>query len=292
MSNVSCGAHGEEIEGCRDDSYALTLKYIAIGSILIAGACGVAIPLVGKKRRFLRTDSNLFVTTKAFAAGVILATGFVHMLPDATEALNDSCLPEFPWSKFPFSGFISMMAALATLLADFVGTQYYERKQERQGHQVVNADSADMLSETESGIVPVETRGVDGRVFGAEEGGAMHIVGMHAHAAHHGHSHSQEQGACAGHQREDSHALSHSHSHGIGGGDEEDGGARHVVVSQACSYLYCILLVIWLMFVVFVTTSLHNSFSFFGEIARIVDSLPVAQVGGVMSILCMWMRLW
>ncbi|KAK4388750.1 Fe(2+) transport protein 3, chloroplastic [Sesamum angolense] len=232
MSNVACGAHDEEIEGCRDDSYALILKLIAIAAILIAGVCGVAIPLVGKKRRFLRTDSNLFVTAKAFAAGVILATGFVHMLPDATSALTDSCLPKNPWSKFPFSGFIAMMAALATLLADFVGTQYYERKQEKQ-NPIVQAGPSDVVSE--SGIVPIETRGYSGKVFGEEEGGAMHIVGMHAHAAHHRHSHSQEHGACQGHLREDSHG--HSHSHGIGGEDEE-GGVRHIVVSQACSSLF------------------------------------------------------
>ncbi|KAL9313136.1 hypothetical protein ACSQ67_018588 [Phaseolus vulgaris] len=86
-------------------------------------------PLVGKHRRFLRTDGNLFVGAKAFAAGVILATGFVHMLSDATEALRHPCLPAFPWKKFPFTGFFAMMAALFTLLLDFVGTQYYERKQ-------------------------------------------------------------------------------------------------------------------------------------------------------------------
>ncbi|KAL3500737.1 hypothetical protein ACH5RR_039830 [Cinchona calisaya] len=35
----------------------------------------------------------------------------------------------------------------------------------------------------ESGIVPAENEGLNGKVFGEEEGGAMHIVGMHAHAA-------------------------------------------------------------------------------------------------------------
>ncbi|GAB4837103.1 TPR repeat-containing protein zip4, partial [Ancistrocladus abbreviatus] len=49
----------------------LTLKLVAIGAILVAGVTGVAIPLLGKNRRFLRTDSNLFVAAKAFAAGVI-----------------------------------------------------------------------------------------------------------------------------------------------------------------------------------------------------------------------------
>ncbi|XP_047968008.1 zinc transporter 4, chloroplastic-like [Salvia hispanica] len=227
MSNVACDAQSEADDGCRDDKFALTLKLIAIAAILVMGVCGVAIPLVGKKRRFLRTDSNLFVAAKAFAAGVILATGFVHMLPDATEALTDACLPEFPWSKFPFSGFIAMMGALGTLLADFVGTQYYERKQRKQEEesQIVKADSSEAGSE--SGIAPTETRGSGRLVFGEEEGGAMHIVGMHAHAAHHRHSHSREQGSCDGHRGADQHGHSHSHSFGF-----EDNTARHIVVSQ------------------------------------------------------------
>ncbi|KAL2545015.1 zinc transporter 4 precursor [Forsythia ovata] len=224
MSNMTCGSIDEGLEGSRNESYALILKLIAIAAILVTGVCGVAIPLVGKKYRFLRTDSNAFVAAKAFAAGVILATGFVHMLPDATSSLTNPCLPKFPWSKFPFSGFIAMMAALATLLADFIGTQYYERKQEKQS-QSVKVDSLDSVSE--SSIVSVERRAGNGKVFGEEEGGAMHIVGMHAHAAHHRHSHSQEKGACEGHMS----SHGHSHSHGIGGGDEE-GGVRHVVVSQ------------------------------------------------------------
>ncbi|CAA2996121.1 zinc transporter 4, chloroplastic [Olea europaea subsp. europaea] len=224
MSNMTCGSIVPGLDGCRNESYALVLKLIAIATILITGVCGVAIPLVGKDCRFLRTDSKFFVAAKAFAAGVILATGFVHILPDATSSLTDPCLPKFPWSKFPFSGFIAMMAALATLLADFIGTQYYERKQEKQNHSV-QADSLDLISE--SSIVPVERRAGDETLFGEEEGGAMHIVGIHAHAAHHRHNHSQENGACDGH----SNSYGHSHSHGIGGIDEE-GGVRHAVVSQ------------------------------------------------------------
>ena len=41
--------------------------------------------LIGKNRRFLQTEGNLFVAAKSFAAGVILATGFVHMVAGGTE---------------------------------------------------------------------------------------------------------------------------------------------------------------------------------------------------------------
>lgn len=226
MSSTSCRTDNGELDSCRDEPAALILKIVAIASILIAGVCGVAIPLVGKKRRFLGTDSNVFVAAKAFAGGVILATGFVHMLPDATSALSDSCLPKIPWSKFPFSGFIAMMAALVTLLIEFIGTQYYERKQERQ-NQTAHIDSMEFASE--SGIVPEENKGLNGKVFGEEEGGVMHIVGMHAHAAHHRHSHSHREGACAGRL---THSHAHSDLHSSDGIEDEESGKRHVVVSQ------------------------------------------------------------
>ncbi|XP_047307120.1 zinc transporter 4, chloroplastic isoform X2 [Impatiens glandulifera] len=222
FTNVSCGSSSELYsETCRDESAALILKMVAIASILIAGIAGISLPLVGRKSRFLGTDSNLFVVAKAFAGGVILATGFVHMLPDATSALNDPCLPKYPWSKFPFSGFITMVASLATLLADFLGTQYYASKQEKQPTRV---ESVEVMSE--SGIVEVKEK----NDIGEDEDEGMHIVGIHAHAAHHRHSHSQGHGGCDGSLKkkllED---QTGSHSHGV---DDEEDGLRHVVVSQ------------------------------------------------------------
>ena len=229
MADSSCG--GTEVELCRDESTAFVLKFVAIASILFAGMTGIAIPLFGKRRRFLQTDGSLFVAAKAFAAGVILATGFVHMLSDASEALTDSCLPEYPWSKFPFAGFFAMMSALLTLMIDFVGTQYYERKQGLNRASDEQARVGSLESDSESGIVPVvEVKDLNRKVFGEEESGGMHIVGMRAHAAHHRHSHPHGHDRCHGGVKAE-HPHGHSHSHGIEN-DDEDGGVRHVVVSQ------------------------------------------------------------
>ncbi|GAB2283775.1 Fe(2+) transport protein 3, chloroplastic [Dionaea muscipula] len=231
MSNASCNSR--VVEACRDESVAMMLKIVAIGAILIAGIAGITIPLFGKNRRFLRTDGNLFVAAKAFAAGVILATGFVHMLPDGSENLTDDCLPEYPWSKFPFSGFIAMMAALLTLMADFVGTQIYERRQERMVADVGverggTVDVFEELGISERG----EAKG-GGKLFGEEEGGGMHIVGIHAHAAHHRHTHRHGQSGCESHMLDvSSHGHAHSHLHGLEGEEESGSSGRHVVVSQ------------------------------------------------------------
>lgn len=227
MSIRSCSSSIED--ECRNDAVALRMKFIAIGSILVAGAIGVSIPLIGKKRRILRTDGGVFVFMKAFAAGVILATGFVHMLHDGESALTNSCLPKFPWKKFPFSGFTAMVAALLTLIVDFVGTQFYEKKH-REEEIGIKREAAEVVAANAevAEIVPA----VDGDVEAGGSGdGKMHIVGMHAHAAAHRHSHAHgDARACKGHGSDEGHGHGHGHMH------DEDGHVsshvRHVVVSQ------------------------------------------------------------
>ncbi|XP_068647428.1 zinc transporter 4, chloroplastic-like [Aristolochia californica] len=228
LSAKSCS--GTDIDECRDDFAAFSLKLIAIAAILIAGVAGVALPLLGGKQRFLQTDGNIFVAAKAFAAGVILATGFVHMLPDGGEALTSKCLPRVPWSRFPFSPFIAMLASLSTLLVDFVATQFYERKLEKRPLLPSAPEVA-----IESGIVPAEIgRDRNGNVF-AEEAGGMHIVGMHAHAAAHRHSHPHGQRSCEVAPGKQVGHVHVGHCHG-GADDDDDEGlsehGRHVVVSQ------------------------------------------------------------
>lgn len=205
-------------DACRDDESAFRLKMIAIGTILVSGVFGVALPLVGRKRRFLRTDGSLFVLAKAFAAGVILATGFVHMLHDAQTALTDPCLPESPWRRFPFSGFVAMLAALGTLVVDFVCTQLYERKhrEEQMGLKAAAAAAASASAAGCEAIVAVAAELDAGGSGGSGAKDAMHIVGIHAHAAAHRHVHEEEHG--------------HGHAHDDEG--QVSSHVRHVVVSQ------------------------------------------------------------
>ncbi|KAK9699758.1 hypothetical protein RND81_08G194400 [Saponaria officinalis] len=198
MSNSSCKLAESEL--CRDDTAALALKLVAIGSILVAGATGIAIPLFGRRKSFLATDGNLFIAAKAFAAGVILATGFVHMLSEGSENLTNSCLPKVPWSKFPFSGFCAMMAALFTMMLDFVGTQLYEKKAEKtkkkgQTDELGLDGSLDSVSA--AGVLPADRTSLSG------DG---HVVVVHDDGHGHGHSH--------------------------GPIFDKDSSARHVVISQ------------------------------------------------------------
>ncbi|PPE02050.1 hypothetical protein GOBAR_DD00921 [Gossypium barbadense] len=121
----------------RNKPLALKYKMAAIVSILVAGAIGVCFPLLGKTIDALRPEKDIFFVIKAFAAGVILSTGFIHVLPDATENLTSPCLNENPWGKFPFAGLVAMVSAIATLLVDTFVTSHYTKphlNNTQQGH--------------------------------------------------------------------------------------------------------------------------------------------------------------
>ncbi|URE48557.1 zinc transporter [Musa troglodytarum] len=219
MAATSCAAV-DAAEECRDGEAALRLKVAAIAAILVAGAVGVAIPLVGRKQRLLRTDGGLFVCAKAFAAGVILATGFVHMLHGAESSLTHPCLPDSPWRRFPFAGFVAMLAALGTLVVDFLGTQFYERKQRAESTNAAAAVSAvapiSAAEDDKNGITVISVAPeARGEASGSEKG-PMHV---HSTAHRHGHVHVlATPGRPHGHGREDE--------------GEASSHARNVVVSQ------------------------------------------------------------
>lgn len=76
----------------------------------------------------LQPDKDLFVLVKAFASGVILATGYMHVLPDSFDCLRSDCLPENPWKKFPFTTFVAMLSAVFTLMLDSYAMSYYRKR--------------------------------------------------------------------------------------------------------------------------------------------------------------------
>lgn len=113
---------------CYNKPEALRLNLIAIAAILIASMIGVCLPVVTRSIPALGPDRNLFSLVKAFASGVILATGYMHVLPDSFEDLTSPCLPENPWSKFPFTTFVAMLSAVFTLMVDSMMLTFYKRK--------------------------------------------------------------------------------------------------------------------------------------------------------------------
>lgn len=145
---------------------ALKYKLVAIASILVASAIGVSLPILGKLIPIFNPENNIFFGIKAFAAGIILAVGFIHILPNAFENLTSPCL-EGRLGDFPFTGLVAMVSAIVTMMIDVFATSYYKR-----AHLVVHKVNGE------------ELEGVSTQV-GGEHGGHVHV---HTHATH-GHAH-------------------------------------------------------------------------------------------------------
>lgn len=114
--------------GCHDKDEALKLKVIAIFSILVTSMVGICLPIFSGAVPALQPDGDLFVLVKAFASGVILATGYMHVMPDSFDDLTSQCLPERPWHKFPFTTFVAMLSAVFTLMVDSFSISFFKKK--------------------------------------------------------------------------------------------------------------------------------------------------------------------
>ena len=163
MAYADCSC--DEVEATKtDSSEALKYKLGSMASVLVAGALGVSLPLLSKKIPTLKPENDIFFMVKAFAAGVILATGFIHVLPDAFESLTSPCLAENPWGKFPFSGFVAMLSAMGTLMADSFATGYYTRQYYNKS-KLVSADEE--LGDERVGHIHVHTHATHGHAHGS-----------------------------------------------------------------------------------------------------------------------------
>jgi zinc transporter 1/2/3 len=177
---------------------SLKYKLGSIATILIAGATGVSLPLLAKRIPALRPENDIFFMIKAFAAGVILATGFVHILPDAFESLDSPCLDPKPWGNFPFAGVFAMASAIVTLMIDSFATGYYQRLHfKKVGNKQVNA------------VVDEESTAVNGN-GGDHHSGHVHV---HTHAT-------------------DGHAHGSFHTHGTHGAHVDDGSVDSGTTSE------------------------------------------------------------
>uniref|UniRef100_A0ACD5ZZE9 Uncharacterized protein n=1 Tax=Avena sativa TaxID=4498 RepID=A0ACD5ZZE9_AVESA len=184
-AGCDCGAdNAAEAAATEEDARgALRLKFVAIASILAAGAAGVLVPVLGRSSAALSPDGDVFFAVKAFAAGVILATGMVHILPAAFDALASPCSGSTR-GGFPFAGLVAMAAAMGTMMVDSLAAGYYTRSHFKKPRPVDDDAAGD------------EERG------GADHAGHLHV---HTHATH-GHAHGHG-GAAAASSPEDASAA-------------------------------------------------------------------------------------
>ncbi|KAK4279005.1 hypothetical protein QN277_016771 [Acacia crassicarpa] len=174
VSECTCDPDEED----HDRPKALRYKIAAIASILFASAVGVLIPVLGKFIPALSPEKDIFFVIKAFAAGVILATGFIHVLPDAFENLTSPCLSDHPWGDFPFTGLVAMCTAMGTLMVDAFATTYFKKR-----HMMNNAQNdanidgdEEKRNSGQEGHLHLHTHATHGHAHGSSDSGSSQLL--------------------------------------------------------------------------------------------------------------------
>ncbi|CAK8537835.1 unnamed protein product [Lathyrus sativus] len=126
MATTPCSMDLSREASCRDGAAASHLKVISLFVIFITSAIGMSAPvLLARIFRGKPLYDRALVLIKCFAAGVILSTSLVHVLPDAYAALADCHVASrHPWKDFPFSGLVTLIGAILALFVDLVASSH------------------------------------------------------------------------------------------------------------------------------------------------------------------------
>ncbi|KAI8871572.1 ZIP zinc/iron transport family [Ramicandelaber brevisporus] len=181
------------------DSDEVVDNSLRIGSlfiILVTSGIGALVPIIAQRLGAAKSpvfqgiiDFGLF-----FGAGVILATGLIHMFPGAVSALTNKCAPTaFKDSYTAFASLFAMLAMLIMHLIEYVAVAYAMKHSRDQhghdhehsvahGHSAVTAGAGSGSAGSESG-----NNTTDGNADADENCPAnMPLAVHHSHAHVHG----------------------------------------------------------------------------------------------------------
>lgn len=113
---------------CRDGRAAAHLKLISICVIFLTSVIGISLPvMLARIFHGKPMYDKVVLLIKCFAAGVILSTSLVHVLPEAFTALSDCQVSsQHPWKDFPFSGLVTLIGVLLALFVDVTATSHVD----------------------------------------------------------------------------------------------------------------------------------------------------------------------
>ncbi|KAK8361453.1 hypothetical protein V6Z11_A03G042300 [Gossypium hirsutum] len=119
--------------GCRDGAAASHLKLISLVVIFISSIAGISSPIfLARYFQGKPVYDKAILVIKCFAAGVILSTSLVHVLPEAFAALSDCHVASrHPWKDFPFAGLVTLLGALLALFVDLTASSHVEHGQSK-----------------------------------------------------------------------------------------------------------------------------------------------------------------
>ncbi|ORZ11869.1 ZIP zinc transporter-domain-containing protein [Absidia repens] len=134
-------AAGYDEETCAlelDQPYDLNFRIGSLFIILCTSSIGIFSPILLHRLRPYKTNgirSWILIVGKFFGTGIVLATSFVHMLPEAIERFGSPCLSEGWHSYHAFGGVFCMIAAFALQLIELAAMSHLDALKAKQQNQ-------------------------------------------------------------------------------------------------------------------------------------------------------------
>ncbi|KAG0175542.1 high-affinity Zn(2+) transporter zrt1 [Apophysomyces sp. BC1034] len=177
--------HEGDAEACEaehDHEYDLSMRIGSIFIILATSAIGIFGPIILHRiNPYSRGGIRDWILTvgKFFGTGVILATAFVHMLPESLERFGSPCLDAGWQSYHAFAGVFCMIASFALQLLELAALSNLDRIiQKRKDREAALENGADhkVVSENHAAHAGEMANGHDHKGFA--EDGHVHSAGL------------------------------------------------------------------------------------------------------------------
>ncbi|KAG1140829.1 hypothetical protein G6F37_008919 [Rhizopus arrhizus] len=129
-SSAAASSEEDQCASSTIEEYNLGLRVGSIFIILATTAIGTYAPiLLHRISPYKQGDIRDWILTvgKFFGTGVILATAFVHMLPDALENFSSPCLTQGWLSYGAFAGVFCMIASFALQLLEVASVSHMNK---------------------------------------------------------------------------------------------------------------------------------------------------------------------
>ncbi|KAE8722768.1 Zinc transporter 6 [Hibiscus syriacus] len=129
----SCVTDTARTLACRDGAAAAHLKLLSLLVIFFSSIIGISSPIfLARYFQGKPVYDKAILIIKCFAAGVILSTSLVHVLPEAFAALsNCHVASRHPWKDFPFAGLVTLVGALMALLVDLTASSHVHQSHDK-----------------------------------------------------------------------------------------------------------------------------------------------------------------
>lgn len=109
------------------DGENLSARISSVFVVFGVSAIGSFLPLIALNSPFFKVPGWIFFVLRYIGSGVIVATGFIHLLAEASSALSEECLGS-PFVDYPWAEGIALMGVFLMFFFDIVAHKKIEEK--------------------------------------------------------------------------------------------------------------------------------------------------------------------